>query len=165
MAYELIETVEVGAGGASSIEFTSIPQDGVDLLLLISPRTTRVDNDDQCQITFNSDTGGNYTYLYLNGSGSAAYTSSTISTAFRPQINAANNTANTFSNLALYVSNYTSSTDKSCSLDAVQENNATAAIMGINAYNYATSSAISSIQLDAIGDYVQHSTASLYKIS
>jgi hypothetical protein len=33
MAMELIETVEL-ASAASSIEFTSIPQDGVDLLVL-----------------------------------------------------------------------------------------------------------------------------------
>jgi len=31
MSFELVETVTVGAGGASSIEFTSIPQDGTDL--------------------------------------------------------------------------------------------------------------------------------------
>jgi hypothetical protein len=32
MGYQLIETIEVGSGGAASIEFTSIPQDGVQFL-------------------------------------------------------------------------------------------------------------------------------------
>jgi len=35
-----IATVEVGAGGAASIEFTSIPADWSDLLVVLSGRST-----------------------------------------------------------------------------------------------------------------------------
>ena len=38
MGMTLIETVEVGAGGASSIQFDSIPQDGIDLVIRMSAR-------------------------------------------------------------------------------------------------------------------------------
>ena len=39
MAYTLIETITVGSGGASSIEFTGIPQEtGADLVVRLSAR-------------------------------------------------------------------------------------------------------------------------------
>ena len=38
MGIQLIERVDVGSGGLSQIVFTSIPQDGVDLLCLYSLR-------------------------------------------------------------------------------------------------------------------------------
>ena len=41
MTYTLISTVTVGAGGAASIDFNSIPGTYTDLLLVVSVRSTR----------------------------------------------------------------------------------------------------------------------------
>ncbi len=71
---QLIETIEVGAGGAASIEFTSIPQDGVDLLLMVSARTDRNVGADVVGAQFNSDTtAGNYSVKALGGNVSTAF--------------------------------------------------------------------------------------------
>ena len=38
MGMQLIETIEVGGSNVSSLAFTGIPQDGVDLVCLLSTR-------------------------------------------------------------------------------------------------------------------------------
>ena len=159
MAMELIETIEVGAGGAASIEFTSIPQDGVDLLVSLSHRTQLTGST----LTLN-DTGlaGNDA-IYIQGNGSSA-SSNAQSSAF---IVGADDsyTANTFGNAQIYISNYTSSANKSVSVDAVTENNATAALSRISAIKFSVTSAITSIKFaPSSGTIEQYSTASLYKI-
>lgn len=166
MAYELIETVEVGAGGAASIEFTSIPQDGTDLVVVLSGRTSRSGTDDTAKITFNNDNGNNYSFVYLQGDGGAASSFSNTLNRFIPSINGNTSTANTFSNLTLYVSNYTSTTNKSVAIDFVWENNSSYAVANITAGSYSTTSAISTVTLTGdFNSFVEYSTASLYKIT
>jgi type IV pilus biogenesis protein CpaD/CtpE len=166
MAYELVETIEVGSGGAASIEFTSIPQTGVDLLLVASSRNTG--SIGNLKINLNNDTGANYAYLDLYGTGSSASSSSGSSfTSLLLRQGDSGDTANTFSNSSLYISNYTSSTAKSVSADAVSENNGSSAVMNIMAQNYATSSGVTSMQIASYvsGNLEQYSSFSLYIIS
>ena len=76
-------------------------------------------------------------------------------------------TANTFSNVELYFTNPTSTTQhKSISLDLVNENNATATIHLIGATTYASNTAISSIGFVPLsGDVEEGSTFTLYGIT
>ena len=166
MGYELIETVEVGAGGASSIEFTSIPQDGIDLVVYVSARN--VSTWASLRFRCNSDTASNYTTLYLFGSGSSVISNSGTTTfAFlNDATNASSTTSNTFASNAIYFSNYTSSSAKSISWEGVTEDNATEAYQNLAAVNWNNSSAISSINFFTGGaDFDQYTTASLYKIT
>jgi len=67
---QLIQTVTVGSGGASSIDFTSIPQNFTDLQIVISARSTLTGtNYEDVGIKFNSSSSG-YTerQIYANGS-------------------------------------------------------------------------------------------------
>ena len=163
MRKELIERIEVGAGGAASIEFTSIPQDGTDLYLLVSARSTRGENVDGCLVKFNGS-NTNYSLAKLEGTGSAT-NSNSGSTAELGYLPGANITSNTFSSNAYVISNYASSANKSRSADSVVENNATASSQILFASTWADTSAISSIQISAAnGNLVEYSTASLYKI-
>jgi hypothetical protein len=80
-------------------------------------------------------------------------------------IPAATSTANTFGNVAIYIPNYTSSNNKSISVDGVGENNATTAFADLYAGLWANSSAITSITLyNIISDFAEFSTATLYGI-
>jgi hypothetical protein len=158
----LIQTVTVGAGGAASIEFAAIPQDSSDLVIVWSFRCTT--NNATGDMTINGSTA-NFTRVNLYGTGnsvgSQTYTSSNIAAM---QVENAD-TANTFSNGQLYISNYASSANKSMSVDSVTENNGTVAQSNLLALSWANTDAITTLQLRArSGDYAQYSTASLYKI-
>ena len=169
MAMTLVSTVTVGSGGAASIEFTNIPQTGKDLLVVFSLR------DDNASFAFdslnsriNGDTGSNYSYRNLEGTGSSAGSSSETSVAQLRigSINEGTSTSNTFNNGNLYLSNYTSSANKSISADVVAENNATSARQRISAGIWAQTNAITSVSVYSNGgNLIQHSTASLYIIS
>ena len=165
MAMTLVSTVTVGSGGAASIEFTGIAGTGKDLVLLFSTRSDT--SGDNLRLRLNGDTGTNYTRINLRGSGAAASSvTGTQDFAFIGQQPETTHTANTFGNGLVYLSNYTSTTNKSFSGDVVSEQNATTAWQILTAGSYSTSLAITSLTLFPVsGNFVQHSTASLYIIS
>ena len=163
----LIETVTVGAGGAASIEFTGIPQDGVDLVLLLSGRTDYSGVGRVVYTTINSDNSTTYQNRLLRGDGSAASSQIVSNTLgiYAGFIDSASATSNTFENLQMYVSNYAGSSQKSFSLESVSENNATEAYQNIVAGLWPQTAAITSIKMTPLSaNFVEHSTASLYKI-
>jgi hypothetical protein len=165
---QLVSTVTVGAGGASSIEFTSIPQTGTDLLLVISGRSANAVIPDSIYGTVNSNASG-YANRSLEGSGSGASSNTYGASGFIFNAGVAGNstTSSSFSNASVYIPNYTSSLAKSFSFDGVVENNATTAGQSIQAASWSGTSAISSIQLyvGGGGNFSQHSTFSLYTIT
>lgn len=161
MGYELIETVEVGSGGASSIEFTSIPDDGVDLVLVVSARNA---SGNDAFLKINGATT-NFTSKHLNGTGSVV-SSFSRTDGFIGHFNPAGSTANTFGSMRILFSNYASATNKSFSIDSVTENNATLANIFLTAGLWSNTAAITSVTaLAASGNLVEYSTASLYKIT
>ena len=167
MGMQLIEHIEVGAGGASSIEFTSIPQDGVDLVLVVSARTTLANNHDSVYVVVNNDTSTTYQHIVLRGYNSTVQSFSLPTTLglYAGNTSGSTSTSNTFGNFAVAFSNYTSTTNKSVSADSVSENNSSDAHAAIVAASYPNSSAISSLKLVTnASNFVQYSTASLYKI-
>jgi hypothetical protein len=171
MGYQLIETIEVGSGGAASIEFTGIPQDAQDVQVLLSARTTGVISatTDFVNVRFNSNSSSVYSEVRLQGSGSGVANDSFSGNRILRLllVNGNTSTANTFGNSSLYVSNYSSSSNKSISIDSVDEANATAAQMAIGAALFASSAAITTLTLtpESGGDFVEYTTASLYKIT
>ena len=168
MAYELIETITL-ASSASSIEFTSIPQNGVDLLLVmsLSGNFANVPGASYAEITFNGDTGTNYNWLFLYGTGSTAASFSVSSTTSSRTPFLENDNSGDFGSMSCYISNYTSTATKSISYDGVTEQNATSALQTLIAANYTGSSGISSMLIEPVQAtlFSQYSTASLYKIS
>lgn len=169
MSMTLISTVTVGAGGAASIDFTSIPQTFTDLYLFVNCRTIRAANvGDDIIIRLNSDSGANYSYMHLLGTGSATASGLGSSATFGyigicPAVNA---TANTFGSKGVYIPNYSGSTAKSFSVDAVSENNGTESYQFILANLWTGTAAINSISVfsNTSSNFVQYSTASLYGI-
>ncbi len=169
--YKLISSVTVGSGGASSIDLTSIPQTYTDLVIKLSTRSTGLGNYDQIEMEFNSSTASNYSarLLYGLGTGSGASVSSSAYDAVRyTGYSTTNNvTASTFSNIQIYIPNYTSSNAKSVSVDMVTENNTTDSLVGLTAGLWSLTNAITSIKFTSNSGYnfTQYSTAYLYGIS
>jgi hypothetical protein len=167
ITYKAIATTTVGSGGASSIDFTSIPATYTDLLLVISTRQPGgAPSWSDLRIRFNSSTTS-YTDKLLYGDGSSATSISESDTGI--VIRSVNNgvaTANTFGSASIYIPNYTSSNYKSVSIDQVTENNATQALAGLTAGLWSNTSAITSIGLtpNTAGNFSQYSTATLYGI-
>ena len=163
--YTLISSVTVGAGGASSIDFTSIPSTYTDLLLYVSARNS-VSNDGM-GLKFNSSTTG-YSYRDLYGTGSTAGSSNNTTAPITAYglINPSTYTASVFGNAIVYIPNYATSNYKSVSIDGVAENNATATGMYLSASLWSNTAAITSINLTALssGTIQQYSTAYLYGI-
>jgi hypothetical protein len=157
-----IASVTVGSGGASSIDFTSIPSTYTDLVIKISSRAN-VDTVSSL-ISFNGVTT-NLSVRNLYGTGSATGSTSFSDARLYGNINSSVRTASTFANGEIYIPNYAGSANKSISADAVEENNGTTAFAGLSAALWSNTAAITSITLTPqTGSYVQYSTATLYGI-
>ena len=83
-AYDALATATVPSGGLSSITFTGIPQTGYShLQVRISAQSNRgtygIDNP---ELTFNSDTGNNYSWHSLTGDGAGTGYNAVSTTSF-----------------------------------------------------------------------------------
>ena len=162
---ELIQTVTVGSGGASSITFSSIPATYDDLQVVFSLRNTGTSNV-VTRLQFNADTASNYSSRLLYGTGSSAASfAETRDSFYIGNHPASSNTGNTFGSQAIYIPNYRSGVAKSVSADTVEENNATASWQQISAHLWTGTAAITSMRIyPDSGNWVEGSSASLYGI-
>lgn len=164
--------VTVGSGGASSIDFTSIPSTYTDLAVYISARSARSANQDSIAFKINSSTTG-YSYRQLyGGAGSGSIVTGSASGSptylFGGVIPATNNTSSTFSSQWLYLPNYTASANKSVSIDSVSENNASTYFqLDLVAALWSNTNAITSLSFysENAANLAQYSTAYLYGVS
>jgi hypothetical protein len=167
--YVILQSTTVGAGGASSISFTSIPQTYTDLKIAFSLRSTD-GSAVFARITFNGAGGTAYQYRNLYGFSNVIYSNSDnsgiahIESAYQNQ---SSFTSNAFSSGELYIPNYTSSNVKSVSNDGAQESNSSTGVAtGLVAGLSTNTAVISSITITPqAGNFVQYSTAYLYGIS
>jgi len=161
--FKKIQTVTVGAGGAATIDFTSIPQTYTDLKIVVSARHTTSETSNDVLATINSSTSG-FTARRLYGSGSSA--ASDTNARVVGMTVGASATASVFGNSEVYFPNYTSSNYKSYSADLVGETNASTAYQILIAGLWSNTDAITSISLaPGSGSFVQYSTATLYGVS
>lgn len=166
MGMQLVETIEVGSGGAASLEFTSIPDTGTDLVVKFSGRYSNLSSA-QIQINLNGDTTtSNYTYQLLRGSSSTASAINSSNTTYGATMNEQSDTASCFSNVELYFPNYNSSLVKTWLMTGVRSQNSSSQTIHNVAYKWNNSNAITSIKLaSSSGDLAQYSIASLYMIT
>ena len=159
-----IASVTVGSGGASSIDFTSIPSTYTDLCLKLSLRDNRASTADFILLSFNGSTT-TFTNRYLEGDGFNTPASGSTARA-AGLANAATSTASTFSNTEIYIPNYASGNYKSYSADAVAENNATTAWADFHAGLWSNTAAINQVTISPNSGtlFNQYSTATLYGI-
>lgn len=161
--FELISSVTVGSGGASSITFSSIPGTFTDLVLKLSLRDTTSQPAQNLNYSFNGSTSS-FSGVWGGGNGSSLI-GGTWSASTMGAINGNTSTASTFGNMEVYIPNYTRSAYKSYSTDSVTENNSTTAYCWLDASLWSNNAAITSISFANGGQsFVQHSTAYLYGV-
>lgn len=162
-AYTLISSVTVGAGGAASIDFTSIPNTYTDLQVICSNRAAS--GSPELLINLNNSSS-DFTIKYLQGSGSTV-ASNGLTRTYIGEAEYSTRTANTFGSTSVYIPNYAGSNYKSFSVDNVQENNATASYSELVAGLWSNTAAINRITLYCSSsiNFAQYSSAYLYGIS
>ena len=164
-----IATVTVGSGGASTIDFNSIPATYTDLVIKMSARTTVSGDFDTFRMTINSSTG-TYSNILVRAEDSVASSTSVTGQAQLRWLGSAEGdtaTANTFGNFEIFFPNYASSNAKSMSADYVTEkNSSTGSYQGLGAGLWSGTAAITDISIYQAGyNFKQYSTATLYGIS
>jgi|LauGreDrversion4_2_1035121.scaffolds.fasta_scaffold28349_7 hypothetical protein len=162
-SWTAIASVTVGSGGAGTISFTSIPSTYTDLCLKYSARSNNSNTIDYVYINFNSN-GYNASMRWIQGTGSSVNGGSEA-TGYLGTIDGNTATASTFGSTDVYIPNYAGSTNKSFSVDNVQETNATAAYMQLLTGLWSNTSAITSITMKPdVNSFLQYSTATLFGI-
>lgn len=160
--YVLLEKVTVGAAGAASIIFNSIPQTGyTDLKIVYSARGDSNFND--CFLKLNGvNTNQSMKYIYGTGIGLASATDTLF---YMLQVRSSY-TANTFSNCEFYIPNYTSSNYKTIILEQTTENNTNTSTTYLGSQFWSSTAAVNSITLNPVGgNFAEHSSFSLYGIA
>ena len=169
--FELIASTTLSSP-ASTIDFTSIPSTFIDLCLQFSIRATNSSSsraEDTVVLALNNDTtGSNYTVRYLRGNGSGA--GSAVATgyagSYAGEFNGSTSTANTFTSGMIYLPNYAGSTNKSFSIDIVQEANQTTAYAQLHANLWNNTAAVNRLTFSNYNNntFATNSTAYLYGV-
>lgn len=168
-SYESISTVTVGAGGAASVTFSSIPSTFKHLQIRGIARSNRALFVDGLQVRFNSDSGSNYAKhnLYGTNLGSVGSEGSTSQTS----INLGDLIGNTAASgimtpTVIDILDYTN-TNKNSTLRALQGYyfDSNTGVMAFKSGVWMNTNAITSISLTPeISTFTQYSQFALYGI-
>jgi hypothetical protein len=162
VTFKAIATTTVGSGGASSIDFSSIPATYTDLVIKLSLRQSSI-NIAYGLVYFNNSSA-NFTFRSIEGSGSTAVSASG-STGPYGIPTPSSYTANSFSNIEIYIPNYAGGNNKSYSVDAVIETNAATAYSDLIAGLWSQTTAINRLTFYPVaGTFDQYSSITLYGI-
>jgi hypothetical protein len=165
-AMESIATVTVGSGGASSIEFTSIPSGFQHLQVRMILRNSSTNGGSRTtKLTFNSDTAANYAWHQLYGDGSSAATNadSGVTSISTSTTTISTDTASIFAAMVLDVLDY-GSTSKFKTVRGFhgRDQNGSGLVL-LDSGLWRSTSAVSTLTLaPTANNFAQHTTATLY---
>jgi hypothetical protein len=163
-AYESIATTTVGSGGASSITFSSIPSTYQHLQIRGIGGTTNTGALDFAAVTFNSDTGANYSWHRIVGDGSGVATAAAAPASY--VLTFCGGTT-TFGPLVLDILDYddTNKYKTTRSLSAAENNGSGNEYILYTSGNWRNTNAITSITITGVfGTFRQYTSYALYGI-
>lgn len=161
--FEIISSVSVGAGGAATINFSSIPSTYTDLCLKVSCRTNTTGGGNGFLMSFNGSSSS-FTARSIMGNAAGTYSYS-YTTGFAGFVNGTTEPTGYFAPTTLYIPNYASSNYKSYSSDTSMWNYSSNYYLVLLGGLWSNTAAINQITLTPqAGSFVQHSTAYLYGI-
>ena len=167
-SFESIATVTVGSGGAAYVEFTSIPSTYTHLQIREIGKLTAA-SEQAINLTFNSDTGANYSYheIYAYGTGLGAAGSASQTSINSLYIVGQNSgTANMFNAGVLDILDYgnTNKYKTTRSLSGWDINGGQGYLL-YRSGNWRSTSAITSLRLTpASGNWSEYSSIALYGV-
>ena len=166
-SYESIATVTVGSGGASNVEFTSIPGTYTHLQIRLIARESASVTNDYIYSQFNGDTASNYATHQLSGDGSSAGAGAFTSIAqnFLQRITGANASSSIFGTMIIDVLDY-ANTNKYKTIRQLGgfDANGSGLIYFVSGL-WQNTNAITSIKITpGQGNFVQYSHFALYGI-
>ena len=164
-SYESIATVTVGAGGSSSISFSSIPSTFKHLQIRVFASTNR-GSTANLQMRFNGDTGANYSKHDLYGDGTSAAAGATTSATLMSFNRIGGNTT-TFGALIIDVLDYTDTNKYKTvrNLGGIDSNGS--GQVNLESGSWRSTSAVSSlsfITVDGANNFATNSSFALYGI-
>lgn len=169
-SYESIQTVTVGSGGQASITFSSIPSTYKHLQIRAIAKSNWSGNVVSYAMTLNGDSGANYSYHELYGSGSAAAAAGSASTSYMyAGVILGNSTANTFATGVVDLLDYADTNKyKTSRVLTGADINGTGGYVELMSSSWRNTAAVSSITLSLISGYgtlfSQYSSFALYGI-
>ena len=167
--FESIATVTVGSGGASYIDFTSIPGTYQHLQIRGLVKSTSTAADSQVfYVQMNSDGGSNYNSHYLYGTGASAVATSDSSDIMRMGAAVRSSAASQmFTATVIDILDY-ANTSKNTTVRHLQgwdTNNTTTGLVLLGSGLWRSTSAVTSLRFGIVVEsFTQHSTLALYGI-
>jgi hypothetical protein len=163
-AYDALSTVTVPSGGVASITFAGIPQTYKHLQVRYLAQASSGNITDSIRVRFNGDTGTNYAYhaLYGTGSGSALAAGSTGNSWANAGQLALSTT--TFSSGVIDILDYNSSAKNKTvrSLSGVDFNGS--GVIALESNVWLNTSPITSITIPYVSNFAQNSQFTLYGV-
>lgn len=165
-AYDSIATVN--PSGTGTVTFSSIPSTYTHLQIRLLARTNRAAVSDYGIVTFNSDSGANYSYHYLQGDGSSATAGSSTNSnyVFMDKFAASNAGSNVFGTVILDVLDYTNTNKYKTTRSLGGYDNNGDGVIELTSGNWRNTNAITSITIapGAGTSFNQYSSFALYGI-
>jgi hypothetical protein len=167
-AYDALASVTVPSGGAASVTFAGIPTGYKHLQIRGIIRSTNAGTDGNARLRFNSDTGTNYRFHFLGGSGSGsgyAGDSGAVSFGYAGLSSAASSTSGVMGVQVIDVLDYANTAkNKTVRVLTGVENNGSGFIE-LDSSLWINTSAITSVSIFfTSGSIAQNSTFALYGV-
>lgn len=147
---------------AASVTFSGITQSYRDLVLIISGRTTSTTGNNNCYVSFNSDTTNNYSMLRMTGDGSNPQTDTVGSTSIAGWAFIENSSTSNFTPVIYNIMDY-SATDKHKTV--LGRGNGASNFVTATVSRWASTAAITSMQVTQSGSaWASGSSFALYGV-
>ena len=166
-SFESIATTTVGAGGTSTITFSSIPSTFKHLQVRLLARGTNASNSVDVFIKYNGSTSTYYRGHQLYGEGTTAYASADSATGsgYAAYIQGSSNTASAFGAAVIDILDYTNTNKNKVSRSLTGYDSNTNGIILLRSSLWQTTSAITQIEfVCSAGNFAEYSKFALYGI-
>ena len=164
-SFESIATVTVGAGGSSTVTFSSIPSTYKHLQVRGIQRTSAGTNNWGLRIRLNSDTGSSYTHHNLRGDGANASAEGYANQTYMYLDRAAPSDANIFGGVVIDFLDYTNTNKYTTMRGLAGQDRNGAGQISFNSGVWMNTAAVNSLTFTLeSGNFTQYSHFALYGI-